>query len=238
MNLLVTGAAGFIGSHFVLRHSEQYPGDKIVVLDLLTYAGSKDLLAPVAAKITFVKGDIADSKLVASLIKDHAIDVVINFAAETHVDRSITDALPFIHTNITGVQVLCEVIRDYPQTKLFHISTDEVYGDLQDNDAPYKLGDPLTPSSPYAASKAAGEMRVTTDTLPGDLLTEFERPADILTMLIVLHYDPREPVVECINVTKIAKTVRLYVIDTINMRYIDSLKNSVECLTSCDEKNL
>jgi hypothetical protein len=79
---------------------------------------------------------------------------------------------------------------------------------------------------------------VTTDTLPGDLLTEFERPADILTMLIVLHYDPREPVVECINVTKIAKTVRLYVIDTINMRYIDSLKNSVECLTSCDEKNL
>lgn len=160
MNLLVTGAAGFIGSHFVLRHVDQYPSDHVTVLDKMTYAADKSFLDPVSSKIDFVEGDIADATLVRSLLEKHHIDVIINFAAESHVDRSISDATPFIHTNITGVQVLCEAVRDRPSTKLFHVSTDEVYGDVQDDDPPKKVGDLLLPSSPYAASKAAGEMLV------------------------------------------------------------------------------
>ncbi len=160
MNLLVTGGAGFIGSHFVLRHVQQYPKDSVIVLDKLTYAANRSFLDPVAKQIEFVEGDIADIALVTKLLRNKKIDVLINFAAESHVDRSIADASPFIHTNIVGVQSLIEAVREQPKTKLFHISTDEVYGDLSDDDAPRKVGDPLFPSSPYAASKAAAEMLV------------------------------------------------------------------------------
>lgn len=158
MNLLVTGGAGFIGSHFVLRHKEQFPDDLIVVLDQLTYAGNKAFLEPVLNRIRFVQGDIADVELVSQLILRYEIDTIVNFAAETHVDRSIKNAVPFIHTNIVGVQALIEVLKAAPHVRLLHISTDEVYGDISDADAPRKVGDPLYPSSPYAASKASGEM--------------------------------------------------------------------------------
>jgi dTDP-glucose 4,6-dehydratase len=160
MNLLVTGGAGFIGSHFVLRHVGEYPKDNVVVLDKLTYAGDESFLDPVKKSITFVKGDIADTPLVEKLIKEHAIDVIVDFAAETHVDRSIDDPFPFLHTNVLGVQSLIEVCRKNPSLKLLHVSTDEVYGDLKDGDAPKKITDPLFPSSPYAASKAAGDFLV------------------------------------------------------------------------------
>lgn len=160
MNILVTGGAGFIGSHFVLRHSEQFPSDHIVVLDLLTYAGNKEFLAPVTDRIAFVEGDIADAKLVAELLQKHSIDTIVNFAAETHVDNSIVDAAPFIRTNVIGVHVLLEAVRARPSVRLLHVSTDEVYGDIGDNDPPKKIEDALIPSSPYAASKAAAEMLV------------------------------------------------------------------------------
>lgn len=158
MNLLVTGGAGFIGSHFVLRHKEQAPDDTIVVLDTLTYAGNKAFLEPVLNRIRFVQGDIADVELVPQLILRYEIDTIVNFAAETHVDRSIKNAVPFIHSNILGVQALIEVCRKHPAVRLLHISTDEVFGDLADGDAPKKSGDALCPSSPYAATKASGEM--------------------------------------------------------------------------------
>lgn len=158
MNLLVTGGAGFIGSHFVLRHKEQHPDDTIVVLDSLTYAGNKAFLQPVLNRIRFVQGDIADVELVSQLVLRYELDTIVNFAAETHVDRSIKNAVPFIHTNIVGVQALIEVLKAAPAVRLLHISTDEVYGDISDDDAPRTVSDPLYPSSPYAASKASGEM--------------------------------------------------------------------------------
>lgn len=158
MNLLVTGGAGFIGSHFVLRHKEQFPDDTVVVLDTLTYAGNKAYLEPVLNRIRFVQGDIADVELVNQLVLRYELDTIVNFAAETHVDRSIKNAVPFIHSNILGVQSLIEVCRKKLELRLLHISTDEVYGDIGDDDPPRKVSDPLSPSSPYAATKAAGEM--------------------------------------------------------------------------------
>lgn len=160
MNLLVTGAAGFIGSHFVLRHMAVYPDDTIVVLDKLTYAADKSFLDPVADKITFVEGDIADQQLVTKLVEENGIDTIVNFAAESHVDNSISDATPFLHTNVIGTQALIEVVKAHSNVRLLHISTDEVYGDVGDDDPSCKVGDPLFPSSPYAASKAAAEMLV------------------------------------------------------------------------------
>ncbi len=158
MNLLVTGGAGFIGSHFVLRHKELQPDDPIVVLDKLTYAGKKEFLDPVLNRIRFVQGDIADVELVTQLIARYGIDTIVNFAAETHVDRSIKNAVPFLHSNVLGVHALIEVCKAHPDVRLLHISTDEVYGDIADGDPPRTVTDPLFPSSPYAASKAAGEM--------------------------------------------------------------------------------
>ncbi|MFA6039741.1 MAG: dTDP-glucose 4,6-dehydratase [Candidatus Peribacteraceae bacterium] len=158
MNLLVTGGAGFIGSHFVLRHIERYPEDTVIVLDKLTYAADKSFLDPVLNRIRFVQGDIVDFELVAQLFQRYGIDVVVNFAAETHVDRSIKSAVPFLHTNVLGVQSLVEACKLHPNVLLFHISTDEVYGDLRDEDKPKRPEDSLRPSSPYAASKASGDL--------------------------------------------------------------------------------
>lgn len=158
MNLLVTGGAGFIGSHFVLRHKEQYPDDFLVVLDKLTYAGKKEFLQPVLDRVRFIQGDITNTLLVADLVQQYAIDTIVNFAAETHVDRSIENAVPFIHTNILGVQSLIEACKKLPNVLLLHISTDEVYGDLRDTDPPCGVDTVLRPSSPYAATKAAGDL--------------------------------------------------------------------------------
>lgn len=160
MNLLVTGAAGFIGSHFVLRHVASHPNDTVVVLDKLTYAADKHHLDPVMGQIVFKKGDIADQKLVAKLIAKHNIDTIVNFAAESHVDNSIADAAPFLHTNIVGVQALIEVLKAHPAVRMLHISTDEVYGDIEDADPSRTVSDPLRPSSPYSASKASGDLLV------------------------------------------------------------------------------
>lgn len=159
MNLLITGGAGFIGSHFVLRHVEQYPDDKIVVIDALTYAADISFLSPVMDEITFVEGDIVNQTSVEKILKEHSIDTIINFAAETHVDNSITNASPFLRTNIMGTQSLIEACRAN-NVRLLHISTDEVYGDIDDDDPPCTVGHTLWPSSPYAASKAAAEMLV------------------------------------------------------------------------------
>lgn len=160
MKLLVTGGAGFIGSHFVLRHVMQFPKDTVVVLDKLTYAADQTFLDPVKNKITFIKGDIADTDLVKKIMKEHSIDTIVDFAAESHVDRSIDDPHPFIHTNVMGVASLIDVCRAFPKTRFLHVSTDEVYGDLKDDDAPKTVSDALWPSSPYAASKAAGDLLV------------------------------------------------------------------------------
>ncbi len=160
MNILVTGGAGFIGSHFLLRHVQQQPADSVVVLDALTYAADKTFLDPIKDAITFVRGDIGDFALVTKLVEEHAIDTIVNFAAESHVDNSIVDSAPFLRTNILGVQNLIEVIKAHPTIRFLHISTDEVYGDIEDSDPPRTVGDALWPSSPYAASKAAAEMLV------------------------------------------------------------------------------
>lgn len=158
MNLLVTGGAGFIGSHFALRHKEQFPDDFLVVLDSLSHGSDKAFLDPIISRIRFVHGDIADVDLLKATIDRYGIDTVVNFAAETHVDRSIGSAVPFLHSNVLGVQAFIEVLRKYPEVRLLHISTDEVYGDVKDGEEPRKTTDMLKPSSPYAATKAAGEL--------------------------------------------------------------------------------
>ena len=160
MNLLITGAAGFIGSHFALEHVRAHPEDTIVVLDQLTYAADRHYLDPIMKKIELIVGDIADPVLVSNILKKQNIDVIINFAAETHVDRSIDDPSPFLHTNVLGVQNLLNACRLYPALRFLHISTDEVYGDLNDTDPPKQVTDALRPSSPYAASKASGDLLV------------------------------------------------------------------------------
>src|SRR3989338_3576912 len=114
MNILVTGGAGFIGSHFVLRHVASNPDDTVVVLDSLTYAADKKLLDPVLNRIRFIQGDIVDLELLDLLIKRYAIETIVNFAAETHVDPSIKNSVPFMHSNILGVHALIEVCKKNP----------------------------------------------------------------------------------------------------------------------------
>lgn len=164
MKLLVTGGAGFIGSNFI-RHVFATRSDwSIVNLDKLTYAGNLDNLADITsnpaylARYSFVHGDIADRDLVNRLIEVERPDVVVNFAAESHVDRSILDPAPFIETNIKGTQVLLEAARKYGVGRFIQISTDEVYGSLGPDDPPFTEESPLAPNSPYSASKAAADM--------------------------------------------------------------------------------
>lgn len=159
MKLLVTGGAGFIGSNFILYWMKKYPQDHIVNMDKLTYAGNLENLKEVEhnAHYRFIHGDICDMKLVDSIMKSH-IDIVVHFAAESHVDRSIMDASPFIKTNIEGTFILLESARRNKISRFHHISTDEVFGSLslhakdkfQDNTA-------YNPRSPYSASKAASD---------------------------------------------------------------------------------
>jgi dTDP-glucose 4,6-dehydratase len=170
MKLLVTGGAGFIGSTFVRRRLAA-TGDEIVVLDLLTYAGNRANLADVEAdpalgsRFRFVEGDIADTALAGGLIAD--ADAVVNFAAESHVDRSILDAAAFLRTGVIGVHVLLEAVRSAEARRasegrrgprFLQVSTDEVYGSVADGHS--VEGDPVQPRSPYAAAKAAGDLLV------------------------------------------------------------------------------
>ena len=158
MRLLITGGAGFIGSNFVRYILDKYPEYQVINLDKLTYAGNLDNLADLSdnPRYSFVKGDIADRKLVDELAKK--TDVIINFAAETHVDNSIKDATPFLTTNVIGTQVLIESALKHKHLRYIQISTDEVYGDTETGFFTEKS--PLKPSSPYAASKAASDMLV------------------------------------------------------------------------------
>jgi len=157
MKLLITGGAGFIGSNFIHYILNKYPDYKIVNLDLLTYAGNLENLkeAENNPNYKFVKGDIADQKLVNELVKD--ADMIINFAAESHVDRSILDSSDFIRTNILGTHILLEAAKNNGNIRFHHVSTDEVYGSLKPNGAPFDENTPYDPRSPYSASKAASD---------------------------------------------------------------------------------
>lgn len=159
MILLITGGAGFIGSNFIryiLKHHKNY---KVINLDKLTYAGNLENLADIEKnkRYKFIKGDITDRKLVNKLVK--GVDAVINFAAESHVDRSIIDSTDFIQTNIVGTQVLLEAAREAKIKRYIQISTDEVYGSLGKSGY-FTEKTPLAPNSPYSASKAAADMLV------------------------------------------------------------------------------
>ncbi|MGU9952841.1 dTDP-glucose 4,6-dehydratase [Limosilactobacillus fermentum] len=157
MNILVTGGAGFIGSHFLRYQLSHYPADRVVNLDCLTYAGNLANVADLASnpRYHFIQGDIRDAATVSEVLTTHQIDVVVNFAAESHVDRSIEDPAPFVSTNVVGVQVLLDACRR-ARVRLVQVSTDEVYGSIAagrvDEEAP------LQPSSPYAATKASADL--------------------------------------------------------------------------------
>ncbi|MDN5385054.1 MULTISPECIES: dTDP-glucose 4,6-dehydratase [Streptomyces] len=155
MRILVTGGAGFIGSQFV-RGLLTRGTDRVTVLDALTYAGNPANLAPVADRpgYTFVHGDIRDAGTVDEVMPGH--DAVVHFAAESHVDRSITGAAPFVSTNVLGTQVLLDAARRHGVARFVHISTDEVYGSI--DEGAWTESQPLAPSSPYSASKAGADL--------------------------------------------------------------------------------
>ncbi len=159
-NILVTGGAGFIGSAFVRYMVEKYPYYNIIVLDKLTYAGNLDNLLPVddEPNYKFHRGDIADRQVVRRVIEHETIDTIVNFAAESHVDRSILEPDAFIHTDVVGIYILLDTARLLGVNRIHHVSTDEVYGSIPVGF--FKEGDPLEPNSPYSASKAGGEMMV------------------------------------------------------------------------------
>lgn len=157
MRVLVTGGAGFIGSHFIRHILTKYPDYQVINLDLLTYAGNLENLRDMEAnpRYYFVKGDIADQALTSQLLEQ--VDAIVNFAAESHVDRSILDSAAFIHTNIVGTQVLLEAARTSGLKRFHHVSTDEVYGHLGSGEPPFNEKTPYAPRSPYSASKAAAD---------------------------------------------------------------------------------
>ena len=158
MRLLVTGGAGFIGANFVHLVVREHPGVAVTVLDALTYAGSREALAPVSEAVRLVEGDVADAALVDSLVSES--DAVVHFAAETHVDNALADPEPFLRANVIGTYAVLEAVRRYG-TRLHHVSTDEVYGDLALNSTErFTEASPYRPSSPYSATKAAADMLV------------------------------------------------------------------------------
>lgn len=161
MTVLVTGGAGFIGSHFIDMHLELHPEDSVVCLDKLTYAGSMDNLASAQKNehFRFVKGDICDRELLKRLFDDVRPDKVVNFAAESHVDRSIASPQVFLETNYMGTAALLDASLEYKVKRFHQISTDEVYGDLPlETDEKFTEETLLSPHSPYSASKAAADM--------------------------------------------------------------------------------
>ena len=197
MKILITGGAGFIGCNFVRYMLNTYPNDEIVVLDKLTYAGRLENLHDVRDRITFIKGDICDRNDVEAV---GDCEVIFNFAAETHVDRSILDAGIFVHTDVIGTYNLLEYARQHDVDRYIQISTDEVYGSTVDGS--FKEEDMLDPSSPYSASKAGAELLVRayhkTYGLPV-LITRssnnfgpFQFPEELIPVLIIkaLHNEP------------------------------------------------
>ncbi|HJH61990.1 MAG TPA: dTDP-glucose 4,6-dehydratase [Firmicutes bacterium] len=162
MKLLVTGAAGFIGSHFVDFTLQAHPEDQVIGLDKLTYAGSLDNLAQHRGdgRFRFVQGDICDRKLLASLLEDAQVDCIVNFAAESHVDRSLDSPDLFLESNVQGVCALLDMVNRFRVPRFHQVSTDEVYGQLplDPSAPPFQEDSPLRPSNPYAASKAAADL--------------------------------------------------------------------------------
>jgi len=153
-NLLITGAAGFIGVNFVRYWLTAHPEDRLIVLDALTYAGNR--LSVPENDVTLVVGDICDAELVEATITGHAIDIIVHFAAESHVDRSITGPGAFLRTNVTGTYTLLEAARKH-DLRFHHISTDEVFGSLGPDDPAFTEDTAYQPNSPYSASKAASD---------------------------------------------------------------------------------
>ena len=164
MKIIVTGGAGFIGSNFVIHMVKKYPEHEIVNLDLLTYAGNLENLKSVedAPNYRFVKGDIADRKFVFDLFEKEKPDVIVNFAAESHVDRSIKDPESFVRTNVLGTTTLLDACKEYGIKRFHQVSTDEVYGDLPLDrpDLFFTEETPLHTSSPYSSSKASADLFV------------------------------------------------------------------------------
>lgn len=165
-NVLVTGGAGFIGANFVLGYAARHPDDQIIVLDSLTYAGNEKNLESLSERknFYFVHGDICDERLVTDLMREREIDTIVHFAAESHVDRSITGPDEFIRTNVIGTHTLLKAAKalwlDEWQTNIcrfHHVSTDEVYGTLTDDDPAFSETTAYAPNSPYSASKAASD---------------------------------------------------------------------------------
>jgi dTDP-glucose 4,6-dehydratase len=200
-NLLVTGGAGFIGSNFTHYMLETYPHYRIVVYDKLNYRGNLDNLRDVAGafadRYSFVQGDICDAKAVEDVIRRYDIDAVVNFAAESHVDRSIVAPEAFIRTDVLGVYVLLEACRHVHVERFLHISTDEVYGDVPVGSS--VEGDPPAPRSPYAASKAGGEHLVyayhitydlpTLVTRGGNNIGPYQYPENVVPLFITNALD-------------------------------------------------
>jgi len=161
--ILITGGAGFIGSNFTHYYLEKHPEDQVMVLDRLTYAGNLDNLKDLEnnEKYWFIEADIADAKIINNLFERERFDIVVNFAAETHVDRSIETPGVFVMTNVVGTQVLLEACRNFGVSRYHQISTDEVYGDLGiDSKDFFTEKTPIAPNCPYAASKAAADLLV------------------------------------------------------------------------------
>jgi dTDP-glucose 4,6-dehydratase len=158
MTMLVTGGAGFIGSNFIRHMLTEHPDTRIVNLDALTYAGNLENLRDVAGNpnYTFVRGDICDPETVAAVFRNHPIDTVVHFAAESHVDRSISDGSTFVRTNVLGTFTLLDCARKHGVRRFIHISTDEVYGSTPSGS--FRETDTLNPSSPYSSSKAASDL--------------------------------------------------------------------------------
>ena len=162
MTILITGGCGFIGSAFLLGHIEAFPCDSVICLDKMTYAAVKnipEIASSMSENFRFVKGDIADRETVFRLFAEEKPDTVVNFAAETHVDRSISDPSPFVHSNVVGVSVLLDACVKYRTSRFHQISTDEVYGEYTDlSESGFDENAPLNPSSPYSATKASADM--------------------------------------------------------------------------------
>jgi dTDP-glucose 4,6-dehydratase len=158
MRVLVTGAAGFIGSNFVRYWLERHPDDHVVAYDLLTYAGNRENLADVEDTIDFVHGDIGDFSLASATLAEHELDTIVNFAAESHNSLAVLDPGLFARTNVLGTQLLLEAARRHGVDRFHHISTCEVYGDLPlDSDERFSEQSPYRPRTPYNASKAAAD---------------------------------------------------------------------------------
>jgi dTDP-glucose 4,6-dehydratase len=200
-NILVTGGAGFIGSAFVRTMIKRYPHYNLIVLDKLTYAGNLDNLLPVhdEPNYRFERGDIADRATVKRLIEQHQIDTIVNFAADSHVDRSILEADAFVHTDVVGVYILLDTAKLMGVTRFHHVSTDEVYGSIPDGSFPEAA--PLNPNNPYSASKAGGELMVrayhvthglhTTITRGSNTFGPYQYPEKVLPLFITEAIDDR-----------------------------------------------